>query len=369
MERQGVPLARTDPAWPGPITAAVCNYEGEEHLVPCLEALLAQTRPPDAIVVYDNASTDGSERVVRERFPGVRWVAMGSNRGPCPARNRGLEEAQGEWVLLVDNDAVLAPGVLEKLIAAARERPGTALVQPRSVFDAQPDVVHYDGGSFHYVGLFSLRNYGVPLSQAEGGRVEGVDGAVSVVLLAERQSVLEAGGFDPRYFVLFEDLDLSWRLRLRGRTIWSVEDALVRHRGGTAGISYRGPISYPRRRAFLHSRNRWMFLVEGLRWRTLVAALPGILAYELVWGLFTVRSGTHLGWIEGKLAFLRELPASLRKHRQIERTRRARDRDLLVGGPLTVSPQLRGSAGPPFVLRLLDAFLRGWWRAARRLSG
>jgi GT2 family glycosyltransferase len=369
MAKEGAVLSRADPAWPGPVAAAVCNYQGEQHLVPCLDALLAQTRPLESITVYDNASSDASERIVRERYPGVRWVAMGDNRGPCPARNRGLEEAKGAWVLLVDNDAVLAPDVVEKLVAAARERPGSALVQPRSVFDADPSVVHYDGGGFHYVGLFSLRNFGVPLASAEGARVEGVDGAVSVVLLAERATVLDAGGFDERYFVLFEDLDLSWRLRLRGRTIWSVEDALVRHRGGTAGISFRGSVSYPRRRAFLHSRNRWMFLAEGLRWRTLIASLPGLAAYELAWTLFALRTGTILAHLQGKLAFLRELPRSLKKRKHVERSRRARDKDLLVGGPLTVSPNLRGPGGSSGALRALDGWLAWWWSVARRFAG
>jgi len=194
------------------ISVVVCNYQGAEHLPPCLEALRAQTLTPDEVIVVDNASTDGSVQLVRERFPEVRLVEMGENRGPCPARNRGLREAQNRLVLLVDNDAVLAPDVLAKLAAALR--PGVALVQPRSVFASEPDRVHYDGGSFHYAGLFALRNFGRPLAQAEGSGTLEVDGAVSVVLLTDRDVVLAAGGFDEAFFILFEDLDLSYRLRL-----------------------------------------------------------------------------------------------------------------------------------------------------------
>jgi len=151
--------------------------------------------------------------------------------------------------------------------------------------------------------------------------------------------------------------------------ILSVEDALVRHRGGTAGISYRGAVDYPRRRAFLHSRNRWMFLLEGLRWRTLVLILPGLALYEIVWLAFTLRAGAVRGWLEGKAAFLRELPASLRKRAAVQRARVQRDRDLLVGGPLTVSPQLRGEGPAPLPLRMLDSGLAGWWALVRRLCG
>lgn len=351
------------------ITVAVCNYNGEEHLPPCLDALLAQTHPIDELLVVDNASSDGSEALVRERYPSARWISTGINEGPSPARNEGLRAARNRWVLLVDNDAVLEPDVLEKLVAAARLHPDAALLQPRSVFAARPDEVHYDGGEFHYVGLFSLRNFHTPRSQAVGEGVVAVDGAVSVVLLAERDVLLECGGFDPCYFILFEDLDLSYRLRAEGRAIYSVEDAIVLHRGGTSGISFRGAIEYPRRRAFFHSRNRWIFLTKNYRLWTLLVAAPGLAVYELVWALFTIRSGTFGGWLEGKLDYLKKLKGTLRERRRIQSRRRVPDRELLVGGPLTVSGQLRGEGGPGLALRTLDGCLTTWWALVRRIAG
>jgi GT2 family glycosyltransferase len=360
-------VASANRALPPPpeVTVAVCNFNGAEHLPPCLEALLAQTCAIDELLVVDNASSDGSEALVRERFPAVRWIAMGANLGPCPARNAALERARNEWVLLVDNDAVLAPDVLEKLLAAAQARPDAALLQPRSVFADRPDVVHYDGGSFHYAGLFSLRNFSVPIAQAEGRGTLEVDGAVSVALLARRSTLLELGGFDPDYFILFEDLDLSYRLRLAGHAILSVEDALVLHRGGTGGISFRGAIEYPRRRAFFHSRNRWIYLTKCYSARTLLLAAPGLLLYELVWLAFTLRSGTFGGWLEGKRDFFAKLPGVRLRRRAIQASRRRRDRDLLVGGPLTLSAQLRGGAAE----RVLDGALRAWWTLVRRVAG
>jgi GT2 family glycosyltransferase len=345
------------------VSVVVCNFQGAEHLPPCLEAIRAQTLAPDEVIVVDNASTDASCEVVREGFPEARLVQMGENRGPCPARNRGLEEARNPLVLLVDNDAVLAPDALEKLVAG---RGDAVLAQPRSVYDAEPERVHYDGGALHYAGLFSLRNFGLPLARAEGRGVVEVGGAVSVVLLAEREALLEAGGFEESYFILFEDLDLSYRLRMAGGRIVSVEDAVARHRAGTEGISYRGPTGYPGRRAFLHSRNRWLYLVRNHAAATLIVSLPGLAAYELVWALFTLVSGNALDYVKGKLDFARRLPAALGQRRGIQARRVVRDRDLLVGGPLTVSPQLRGRTA---ALRLLDRALAAWWRLVAPFSG
>lgn len=351
------------------VSVCVTNYQGAAHLPHCLEALRAQTYPIDQLIVVDNASTDASLAVVREHSVDARVIELPVNAGPCPARNAGLEAARNDWVLLVDNDAVLEPDVLERLVAAAREHPQAALLQPRSVFADNPERVHYDGGAFHYVGLFSLRNFGLPLAEARVGRggtgVVDVPGAVSVCLLARRRTLLDLGAFDPAYFVLFEDLDLSYRLRLARHSILSVEDALCLHRGGTSGISFRAS-EYPARRAFLHSRNRWRFLAVNYRLRTLLVALPGLILYELAWAVFCLFSGTLLAHLHGKLAFCGSLPDVLARRRAVQATRRGVcDRHLLIAGPLTLSPQLAGGLGP----RVLSGLLALWWRAARILAG
>lgn len=353
----------------GPISAVVCNYNGVEHLPPCLSALRMQTRKLDELLVVDNASTDASRELVQRDFREAQVIALERNDGPCPARNLGLERARNRWVLLVDNDAVLTPDALAKLERALLERPDAVLAQPRSVFAHDPSRVHYDGGALHYVGLFSLRNFFTPLGEARGSGVIEVDGAVSVALLVDRDAVLAAGAFDPAFFILFEDLDLSLRLRARGHTLLSVEDALVHHRGGTAGISFRGKVDYPRRRAFLHSRNRWLYVAKNYTARTLFFIAPALCLYEVVWAAFTLRAGTFTAYLAGKWAFARSLPSTLRARRANLHARVLRDRDLLVGGPLTIAPQLQQSGVAKRLLGGLDTLLAAWWKLVRPLCG
>jgi len=363
----------------GPVSVVVCNYNGEEHLPACLAGILSLRIPADEVLVVDNCSTDRSLEVTREvwaaagagggHVPELRIVSLSSNDGPCPARNRGLQEARNRWVLALDNDAVCRPDTLEQLVAVAEAREDAVVIQPRSVFANEPDRVHYDGGSFHYVGLISLRNWYAPLATADGAGAVDVDCMVSLGLLCDRNALLEVGGYDEAYFILFEDLDLSYRLRLRGHAIVSMEDALVEHRGGTPGISFREGPSYPVSRVHLHSRNRWIFLLKNYRWRTLFVALPGLLVYELVWFVFSTASGGLFAWMRGKLDVLRTLGDTLRKRRQVQRGRRASDRSLLVGGPLTVTPALKRSGLRSLVLGALDLCMRTWWALARWVAG
>jgi len=346
----------------GPVSAVVVNYQGEPYLEACLRSLQALEDPVDEIVVVENGSTDGSLNILNTHFRSVVLLRMKENVGAATARNVGMRAAKHRFVLLVDNDVVLAPDTLTKLRAALEADPGLAMVQPRSVYKAEPTRVHYDGGSFHYAGLIALRNMGQPLSEAKGRGVTEVDVVISLALLADKKAVVDVGAFDEEMFILFEDLDLSYRLRAAGHRLAMVEDAVVLHDSGTPGISFRGG-SYPERRVFLHSRNRWIHLAKNYRLWTLIVASPGLMIYELAWFAFALKQGTLGAWWRGKRAFFGHTRRLWQKRRKAARLRKVGDRRLLVGGPLTLSPGIAGGQG--LGARLLDGLLRAWWGLAR----
>ncbi len=349
----------------GPISAVVVNYQGEAYLEACIRSLQAQSLPVAEIIVVENASTDGSLSVLNSNFRDVEILRMRSNVGACTARNVGMRAARYRWVLLLDNDVVMEPNVLQRLSESIAERPGAVMAQPRSVFKDDPARIHYDGGDLHYVGLISLHHFGELRATADSPPVEEIDVAISLCLLIDKKEAIDAGGFDEAFFILFEDLDLSHRLRLAGHTILKVNDAVVLHDAGTAGISFRDDASYPSRRVFFHSRNRWLYMVKTFGLWTLCVSLPGILAYEFAWLLFSAKEG-HLGaWWKGKRAFLRLFREARRKRRSVQRRRTVSDRKLLVGGPLTLSPNLASSGGG--AARMLDRVLRSWWAICRWL--
>jgi GT2 family glycosyltransferase len=350
----------------GPISVVIVNYNGEAYLDECLASVAALTAPVDEVIVVDNASTDRSVALLAERHANVRVVSMDRNDGPAPARNAGMSAARNRWVLALDNDAVCTPDMLEKLVRAAIADERAAIVQPRSLFYSDRSRVHYDGGAFHYVGLIALRNFYRPLAEAEGERVVAVDCAVAVALLVDRDALLSAGGYDESFFILFEDLDLSYRLRAMEKRILSVEDAIVLHKGGTPGISYREGPRYPGSRVFFHSRNRWLFLAKDYRAWTIVASLPGLVAYELVWLAFAISSGGFASWLKGKVEFVRLLPALLARRRAFQSRRVVGDGKILVGGPLTMTPAVMQSTWKRSLLASLDHGLCAWWWLASR---
>lgn len=361
-----LPGAVDDPRVPATsdVTATICNWNGRAYLADCVRALREQTCPPARIVLYDNDSADGSAQWAREHLPGVEVVEMGGNLGPAAPRNRGLTEAATEWVLQVDADAILAPDCLEKLLADARAS-GAAIAMPRALFDHDRSRVHYDGGSLHYVGVMTLRNFFAPLPPAEPA--QDVDAVISMALLVRREPVVAAGGYDPGYFILFEDHDLSYRLRARGERLRLVPDALVYHREGTAGLSYRDGPAYPQRRAFLHSRNRWRLLLRNHSTAALLLGLPGILAYELLWLGFAAARGLLRPYLQGKRALFSELRELRVQRRELQLQRRVGDSVLLRAGRLTHAPMVRRGGVARAAEACVDGLLRAWWFLVRPL--
>jgi GT2 family glycosyltransferase len=350
------------------LSAVVINWNGRGYLEECLGALLAQDPPPDEVILVDNHREDGSRDLVAARFPGVRIVDTGANLGAAAARNRGVAEARGDPVLLVDNDVFLEPGALAALRRELADDPGCAVVQARSVCADRPDLVHYDRADLHFVGTLVLHDWFRPRAEvlAPAGPVGAV---IALCLLLRRAAFEQVGGFDPLLFILYEDNELSWKLRMHGHRLRLAPDAIVRHAGGTAGLSFRSPEArYAARRVFLHCRNRWLVLLHCARWRTLVLTAPAQLVYALVYTAFAATRGGFVAALRGHGAALLGLPAALRK-RRVQRGRTVPDRQLLVALPMTANPGLADRGAKALVRRGLDRGLALWWALVRPLCG
>nr|VFJ67892.1 MAG: Glycosyltransferase, GT2 family [Candidatus Kentron sp. FW] len=216
------------------------------------------------VMMFDNGSTDATPDLL-PRIPNLVYLREEENIGFGPANNKAAGAARGEHVMFLNNDAQIAPGALEALLAAIRSDEGIGVVGPKVLgFDGR---LQEAGSRLNADGVPAFIGFGqdhrVPRFNYQR-EVEYVSGAA---LLMERERFLALGGFDPIYApAYYEDTDLCFRLRAEGLKIHYVPEAVVVHHLSVTS----GKGKQDRSRSALLARNRQKFLQ---RWRGQLRAL------------------------------------------------------------------------------------------------
>jgi N-acetylglucosaminyl-diphospho-decaprenol L-rhamnosyltransferase len=258
------------------LSYCVVNTNGREFLLACLEAI-ERTAPPDLeheVLVLDNASDDGSAEAVRELDRSIRLIALDRRQGKAANDSRLIEEARGEFCLLLNEDSELQPGAVPALIGALRSDreaavAGAQLLSPggRPV----PCAWRLPSARTAMAGaLFLHRRYTV---ESGGDATRPVGWVQSSAMLVRRQAALEVGGFDPNFFVYSDETDFCERLSDAGWRILHVPSARAIHHDQMAQDA-----AGAERRIVEYHRNRDLYLRKHLG-RTRAFLLRPVLAW------------------------------------------------------------------------------------------
>jgi GT2 family glycosyltransferase len=229
------------------VSILVVTYKCLDEARECFAALYERVRHVSfEVVAVDNASADGTVEALRAEFPQVRLLALPENVGFARAVNRAAQEAQGEFLLLLNPDAVVHEDAVERLVEFARANPGYGLYAGRNL---NPDGTVFVNVARGRPTLWSLFCFATMLStglsrsrlfdpESLGGwerdTVRQVDTVIGSFLLVPRAFWEEQGGFDPRFFMYGEDVDLSLRAAKAGRPAVLVPEAAVTHEVGAS---------------------------------------------------------------------------------------------------------------------------------------
>jgi GT2 family glycosyltransferase len=300
------------------VSVIVLNYNGRRWLGDCLEALVTQLNAPKFEILFvDNGSTDGSAAFVAGHFRNVGVVQNGRNIGFAAGNNAGARKARGSWLAFLNNDTVAGREWLAKLWQAAMDPAHddqVALVTSRIESLARPGVIDSAGDGYLRAGGAFKRGHGAPAS--EFPQSEEVFGACGAAFMIRRDVFDALHGFDERFFMVYEDVDLSYRARLAGYTCWYEADAVVRHAGsGTLGVASAAAVYYGQRNLELTwFKNTPLFLLVRTLPLHIVYSTAGLLHYGI--------RGRGLAAVRGKMAALLALPGLLKRRRAVQRARR-----------------------------------------------
>lgn len=310
------------------VSVAVVAYESGPLLRDCLAALRAQTAHDLEVILVDNASSDGAARAAAREAPDIAFIANPDNLGFAAAVNQAARRARGQWLALLNPDAFAQPDWLEALLAAAEAYPQVRCFASRQLMAEDPARLDGLGDVMSASGFGFRGGYG----QADPGLSAPafVFSACGGAMMIDRELFLEMGGLDERLFCYCEDVDLGYRLQLRGEPTLLVPAAVVRHVGSASSGGPRSDFA-----TFYGTRNRlWVFLKDTppvLLWLTLPLH---ILATAVLFARHVTRGEIASPW-RGFIAALDGLPLALQARREAQSQRRV--------GSWTIARQLAWS--------------------------
>jgi GT2 family glycosyltransferase len=280
------------------ISVVIVAYRQREALGEALRSVQAATAaiPGGAeLIVVDNG---GLADYVREVSPQALLIEPGENLGFAGGVQRALEQARGEWVALVNDDARIEPESLGWMLAAGGrdDRVGSIAAQIR--FQSEPGRINSAGISVDTLGVASERLAGRPV--AEAGVACEVFGASGGFALYRRAMLEQTGGLDVRFFAYLEDVDLAWRARAAG-WLARYEPLAIAHHHGSASSGAGSAGKY-----LLVGQNRVRLLARNATRTRLVRSLPGILLYDLAYVAYAALTDRTLAPLRGRLRGLRE---------------------------------------------------------------
>lgn len=222
------------------------SWNTRDLLGACLQSIADTCAGTDTeTIVVDNGSRDGSPDLVRERFPGVRLIQNTENAGFARACNQGIAATTAPYVLLFNSDARLEPGSLQALLSRVEAQPRCAIVgalirNADGTFQASfSDFPSLRQELLMLTGLGRLL-YGRWYPSHDAGEQRGalpVAWISGAAMLVRRVAIEQVGGFDERYFMYAEEMDLCCRCVRAGWQVWYEPAAVVLHLGGASSRS------------------------------------------------------------------------------------------------------------------------------------
>jgi GT2 family glycosyltransferase len=223
----------------------------------------AAQRGSAEVWVVDNASTDGSPALVRERHPWARLVESGENLGYGTAVNRVAARTDADWIAPANSDLELENGAIEALVGAGAADPGAAIVAPRLILPdgrTQPSIQPFPGAGGSLASALRLDRLG-GAARWDPERPSRVPWATGAFFIVRRAAWNAVGGFDESQWMYAEDLDLCWRVTRAGWAVRYEPGARVHHRLSAAAMEAFGADMDDRWRRATYA---WMVRRRGL---------------------------------------------------------------------------------------------------------
>ncbi len=218
-------------------TVVIPNYNGIKYIEGCMDSLEKQNFKEFETIVIDNASQDGSDNIIEDKYPWAKLVRNSENTGFSRAVNQGIELSETEYVILLNNDTEVHPDYVGELVKAIDEDEKIFSVSSKMISFKDRDLMDDAGDLYTLFGWSAQR--GVAQSIEKYNKKKNVFTACAGAAIYRKKIFDEIGVFDVKHFAYLEDLDVGYRARIQGYRNVFCPTAIVWHIGSaTSGSRY-----------------------------------------------------------------------------------------------------------------------------------
>ncbi len=222
------------------VSIIIPHWNGIETLSECIQSLIKTRFKSYEIIIVDNASSDGSQKWIKQEYPNIILIENNKNYGYAGGCNIGATKAKGELIVFLNNDTIQDPDWLATMVEFIDKNKNIAAVQPKILNYYNKSIFDYAGGSGGYMDIFCFpfARGRIFINQEEDtGQYDDIRQcfwASGTALMVRKRLFLEVGKFDEIFFAHMEEIDLCWRFQAMGYQIWSEPRSVVFHKNAVS---------------------------------------------------------------------------------------------------------------------------------------
>jgi len=277
------------------IAIIVLNWNGHDDTLECLRSLEAVSYANFEVIAVDNGSIDGSVQALKETFPTLTVLENGENLGYAGGNNVGIHaalERGAEFILLLNNDTVVAPNILDEFVAGARRFPNAAALGGKIYRYADPERIWW--ADAHWVeddGRFICPSEGALDSATMEDGATKTDYVCGCAIFLRAGLIHEVGLLDVQYFLTFEETDWCFRVRRIGYDCLLIPTAKIWHKGSASFKGEESPLY-----SYFFTRNRLLFAERHLGARARAIVWRKTVGQFVTWALASLPRFTAGSW-------------------------------------------------------------------------
>ncbi len=288
------------------VAIVILNFNGRKHLELFLPSIMVTNYAPLQIIIADNGSTDDSIPFLQSNYPAIFILQNSINLGFAGGYNWALKNVEADYFILLNSDVEVTPNWINPIIQLMESNPLVVACQPKILSYKDKHIFEYagaSGGWIDYLGYPFSRGRVFDVCEQDNGQYEDacpIFWASGASLFIKSTVFHEMNGFDAYFFAHQEEIDLCWRMQLKGYQVMACPSSVVYHLG--AGTLPRGG-----RKVFLNFRNNLIMLCKNLPLKEIwwklpfrlildaISAWKGLLTGD-IW-FFTAIVKAHLGFL------------------------------------------------------------------------